>query len=365
MYLKHYGIKGMKWGVRKEKLKKRLKEKQKRDEIAIAARAKKRIEKREFASSKEKKEALEKEKDNIKSTISKQRIAFGAAVLATAGVISYRAVRNYNFNKDVELKANSIIQRMTSKPERIDFSGKGSGHFVDIGRFYAATSKADARTYRVGFWNAKKLKNEYATTEKLKIAGQKTARKLFYEAGLGKQIAGSKTSFSVDKFAIKHPKVHSVLEAVMPLPVSFRTKTSKYDSFNVDLYKPKGEDSVVEKFYDVLRKKGYNGVVDVNDFSNGLHSNRPTIFFGEKVFNNLQYKGTTDVSFVSPIEKTIKTQKDKILNKYVYGLGSLSMPAAVALTANSVHKQNVINAKYYDEAMKTKIEDEKKVLGAK
>ena len=240
----HYGVLGMKWGIRRyQNYDGTLKNKKARDHA------------------KENREKNEKKKINKRVLIG-AGIAVGA--LAAAGLIYY----NKNF-ADKVIKEGMTIQNLAGDSDRIT---KGEA-------FYAAYKKGDKNKY-VGLFGkdieGNKFKNTAQVAKDIKVASIKNGEKIFND------------------LAANNPEFKSELNK---LSSSLGIGTN-YKAFNT--YGLLGDSDITgagrarDIFYKAVKEKGYGGVIDINDVNNSGFNTTASIIFDRSGLTNLSSVKLTD-----------------------------------------------------------------------
>lgn len=257
IYLQHHGIKGQRWG-------KRNGPPYPLDESNHSSSEKKAGWKRSL-------------KNNNNSSTTTNRIRNISKVLLVAGGVTAAGVIGYNVYKhgmqsaDSILRAGSVIQRVEG----------GKGNFVVPSRFYGATNKMDKTIYR-GQFGGIQVKNkgkayikDIKTNYDLKIAGSNTGRSIFtnlYKTDNDfKQYVDSMAN--TNKLWKKGRK-HNTVRYEGDLK-------RLYENFNINSVMDEHRNNEqVNKFFNALKSKNYNGLQDINDqkFSS-FKANKPVIYF--------------------------------------------------------------------------------------
>lgn len=209
-YIKHHGVRGQKWGVRRF---------QNKDGTLTAAGRKR---KSEGIDDTEKKKGLT---DKQKSILKK--VAIGAAVTAGAGATAYFLKKYADTSLDTVIKSGTNIQHMSKQTNEILNKP-----------FYASYLKSDNAKYAANnffgtHWNSKM---DLASSKDIKVAGNKTAEKVF------------------KKWIDSNPDAGK------------RFGKQSYYSFNKNLNSPDIRDKeLYNDFYNELKKQGYDAIRDRND----------------------------------------------------------------------------------------------------
>lgn len=271
-YLMHHGIKGQKWGVRRFEnpdgtltnlgkarrriadkvsgVKKSLSDKQ---EAKIQSLTKQYKYKDEYLTDRKAREKAERRVQIEKV------LAVTAAVTVTA-IVASAAYRNYKSEADQIIKAGTSIQRIKGTP------GSALHEY-----FYGADNKTDKQTYTGLLGTTRHAQNnghsysmDIEAKKDLRIAGDRNARKIFKD--LYKKDEGFR-NYADWNYADRTGKKSASARKV-------------YDQFNRNLHdRSNGVAEQNKKFYDAIKKAGYNGLQDVNDKKySGYNAKNPVIY---------------------------------------------------------------------------------------
>lgn len=197
----------------------------------------------------------------------KVQIACGVAVGAALLYAGYKINKYIKGRADVNIKSGEFMQRITdSATEPVDRTG------------YIAFDKKDKTKY-AGLLGEDRLKKgrhvykvEMETTKDMKVAGKKTAEKVY------KQLMRDDPEFKsaaekVSKNWEFADKMHG------------NDKAPEYDKFNMHLVGVPNESDkhVRDKFFGKLKELGYSGVRDINDEKySGYNAKKPVVLFNMK-----------------------------------------------------------------------------------
>lgn len=260
--LYHFGIKGMKWGVRRF---------QKKDGSLTAA-GKKRYDDPNNAK-KVKKTRYDKHYEELKSKglsdedasrIAKGRastertlITIGAIAATTAAAIA--AYKFYDNRVDRYIKPGQNLQTVHKEAAK-DRLKKGNP-------FYATYRKADNTIYSstlFSHFNEDSKVTKFTTDKGIKVASARSGRKVFEEL--------MKTD----------PKFRENVEKQVN-PLGTLSGQKLYDRFNKKLVLRGGDHEVRNQaFYKALKKKGYGAVLDLNDAKLEGWTYNPIIIFDKQ-----------------------------------------------------------------------------------
>lgn len=208
-----------------------------------------------------------------------KRVRTEKAIAAAAGVTiaaaaAYAAYRHYDQNVDRVLKSGIGLQNI-SNTDKLDTNQ----------RFYAAYKTADKMKYRgwYGTQLGQHSRDIYNTSVQvkgngLKIAGRNTASETL--ANLMKNDKGYANDIrsTISKFASAAYNPQQQKAALKALADIDRGHYNKrvYDAFNMAAV----TDGIDKKFFDTLKKSGYDAIMDMNDkkFS-GYNTSSPLIIF--------------------------------------------------------------------------------------
>ena len=315
--LYHHGVKGMKWGIRKDRKK----------SGSPAPSGKKKSIHRLMLEEKYKAQGLS-QKDAEKQAaarIKTEKILAVSAGVAVGACAAYVANKKLKDRIDGVIKAGEGLQRVEMK----DTGGK----LHDV--FYTSKGKYDNKRYEalLGFNRLNRTGEAYLmrmeANSDIKIASKDNAAKIFGE--LYKNDEGFRAS------AREHVSKHFTgVNKLNPDDLSKKNMKKLYENFNANLIEIKDGTSGVDKvFYDKLKKSGYGAVQDINDMKfSGYKAKSPLIVFGNK--NNVVTKSVEKMSMKDIIPKAQKEYKkmeieqvvDKTLKKYgLMTAGTLTVAA--------------------------------------
>ena len=322
--LMHFGIKGMKWGVRryqnddgtltalgekkaqvKSDLKKAKRSRTKSNKAQAAysqrefqdAKTRLKIEnqksksKRQLALEQEyQKKGFTKDEAEIKAynRVKTETVLKVAGGIALASASAYVAYKHYDKVTDKVLSEGSQLGRITSD------------HSKDLNKaFYAFANKHDKKRYEglygnqlktmdpVGFVYEKAIK----VSGNVKVASPKSAQqvlsRMFDENPEMKKYIKDKIDANAAAAFLQKPKLAKTLKKASQELNSGKSGEATYKVFNAMLADhTDGQQKITSKFYGMLKESGYGALRDVNDkeFS-GFGSKNPLIIFDTSKVN--------------------------------------------------------------------------------
>ena len=368
--ISHYGVKGMKWGVRryqnedgtltslgrrredlKDAKQRHVKGKQakfqKRVDVAYATRefnkekTRQRINakgykktKRQLANEKKyRDQGFTNDEAEIMAANRRRgvRIAMAAGGIAIAALGAYAAYRHYDRITDRLLSAGSELGRVGIT----DTEGLREGFYA-----FRKGIKRDATNYEGMYAKAlsksgrKVFRKSINATSDIKIASDRRAQKVLAKLLENDEDARREVEFGVRTIT----KRQELAERLARRDLRRGRYDSKhvYDFFNMGISGTDNEKraELNKKFYEALKKEGYGAVRDVNDVRySGYHSKDPLIFF------DTSKVATTKVSqmYVTDIEK--KNTKAMIRNSGIALAKAGALGYAVNTGMRSVNKK--------------------------
>lgn len=254
----------------------------------------------------------------------KVAIAAGVTVGVAAAVYVARDIgRNYS---DSILEAGETIQTLSNDPNRLE-NGKA---------FYTAFNDSDKGKYLAMFGadeNGPKMKLQATVAKDIKIAGNKTASKVFKDLMDNdpefREMFKQKVTFQ-DVMNTTDPKqvsnMGNIARKIDSVMHPLKSDYEKFNTFNL-LYGDAGQGNdgfhdtysqkMQDKFYEALKAKGYSGVNDVNDRRYSGFNTKATIIFDNDNFKK-NLAGTMDI-------KASKVTYDEIMEAQAKALPKVQL----------------------------------------
>ena len=369
--LYHHGIKGMKWGVRRFQ----------NEDGSLTTAGKKRYEDESTGSDKKtssnngsktpRKGLIARRKDSLtqkyiakgySQTAAKTMAEQGMrtdAVLAVVGTVAVTAAavkvarRIGQDYVDQTFKSGKVIQNIGANPD---------ANFKDT-PFFAAVNRADKKAYGMNYANEKRgmakqyaaqrglqyqgiFNNQIKLTGDVKRASVANAQKIFYEK------MDKDPQFKKEVLDTLKKTNYSDSKAVNEYLQNGKHARKLYDRFNQALATPQFQDAGIhKKYYDELKKHGYNAILDINDTRYSGYkkiSKSPTIFFGDDKWEKISNKKLSDAEI------------DSNVSKYAYGLiakqgaKNVAKIAGVVVGAKAISDQAAV-ADYLKKHPRTKL----------
>ena len=314
--LEHYGVKGMRWGVRRSqaeldraagRTQKREQKRKRRTDL---------LEGRYRARGKEASVAKRKAENRVKAE----------RVLKVVGTVAVASLAAYTVQNEIGKRFTDVVLEKDTTLKNVNVLGKKQE--LDR-RLYVTYKERDSKKYRgmyattlqKHYGKSKKVfETSLRATEQIKAPSHREAKKLY--AAFQKEFAGAKIGpLRKDKLIAEYIKT-----------------TKNYNQFNRDLV---NQDSS-HPFFKFLQKHGYNAVLDTNDqFMSGYNTQKPLILFnaassvvkaGEKAIDH----STMNKLYVRQLTAVTSTQLAPTI-----GLGVAAVTAGNKV--NNRNKHEVVN----------------------
>lgn len=345
--LYHWGVKGMKWGVRRFQ----------NEDGSLTTAGKKRYGDESTGSDKKtssnngsktpRKGLIARRKDSLTQkyiakgysqtaakTMAEQRMRT-EAVLAVVGAVAVTAVaikvarRIGQDYVDQTFKSGKVIQNIGANPD---------ANFKDT-PFFAAVNRADKKAYGMNYANEKRqmaknyaaerglqyqgiFNNQVKLTGDVKRASVANAQKIFYEK------MDKDPQFKKEVLETLKKTNYSDGKAIGDYVSNGKHSRKLYDRFNQALATPQFQDAGIhKKYYDEMKKHGYNAILDINDTRYSGYkkiSKSPTIFFGDDKWEKISNRKLSD------------TEIDENATKFAIGYLAKNQGKSIAKVAGAV-----------------------------
>ena len=284
----HHGIKGMKWGVRRFQKKDgtltSAGKKRYSDSDSSSGETPKKLNHRQKLEAKYREQGMTQKEAEVAANkrIQTERIL---AITATATVAAATA---YVVNKNIKERTDHIVKSGTKLHVIADTDNKNFDR-----AFYGAYKDTDRMMYRGMYGKQMQLGGKskiYDTTldvhKDVRIASRKAASEAFAE--LYKNDAEFREAFKRSNAQFNShgmvPKRDAVIRKASKTMTDKQLKKAGYDAFNIGLVNHDKDGSMIsKKFYDKLKAKGYDGIMDINDQKySGYRTKAPVILFDKR-----------------------------------------------------------------------------------
>lgn len=283
-YLAHYGVKGMKWGVRHDKpssggLKKRASGAVSKAVTPSSERKKKLV---EYYKKQGYIERDAKAKAEARAKAERVALIAGGITLGTAATIAgvYFGRKAFVANVDTWIRAGTKLQNLNNhNPKEMQQA------------FYATLKRSDKITYKREYgrmlaWKGQ-VYNTTIKTDRIKLASERTGRKTLQNLMKTDSAFSKSVKAEIDAAARSTGGAHmsdkrmALYKKASADLAEGKVSKNVYDAFNIFLVDRKTPYAVNNaKFYNTLKSKGYGAIRDRNDMKySHFVGKAPTIFF--------------------------------------------------------------------------------------
>ena len=301
--LYHYGVQGMKWGVRRYQP---YPSGYHGDGKYVGKTKTKRVEskaeqyEKSGLTAEEAQLAAEKRKKIVKGIA----IGVGVAALTLGAAYAYQEV-GYRF-VDQTIKSGAIMQTLSADPNRLSVGE----------HFYTAVTNSDKDAYKAFFSSYKdgayvplKYKIQAKANEDLKIASRKSgteALKKVLNSGDEKVLHEVYSSVNTNHHQHISPAYGKKLVNKLKNgdKLSNREMGKLYDAVNATIVE-ENSTNMRSALYNELRKSGYSGLLDMNDIKGPVASKKPTIIFDKDKVTVTDVKKLTNAEVAGAFTKEV------------------------------------------------------------
>ena len=208
--------------------------------------------------------------ENIEKDKKRKKIAAGVAI--TAGVTLAAAGAYIAHDRYVKENVDKVIYNKEFYRSAVDYA---DGRKKKMGRMYVTDNVFDKKLYQDWIFGKAKASGEKAATytykvDKFKVASNKTARKHFEELYNNDSEFKKAVDRQISNYRIQnyfHPIFTRGQKKAFDKAVDKKDNKSLYEVFNY-LAANSGDENLkknYQKFYDSLKKSGFDAINDVND----------------------------------------------------------------------------------------------------
>ena len=302
--LYHYGVKGMKWGVRRYQY----------ADGTLTPSGKKRYQ----SDSNDRRLADTKIKDlvnNVRTQVTGRQYVDSYLAKGTTfariqtsenfeNFAFYATYKKQDMDKYLGLFGKNLSSRAKNDAKRAEKQANASGSEVDL---------ANAKELRDKANNTKVYQLKIDATKKLKVPSDENASHITaqllkekeFKDNLVESIRDSKEKMKRPTQQILFKQAENALKKE-PDKMSSSEKVAVYKAFNLSLVNHNPQEiAAQDRFYSELKKKGYNALLDYNDKDySSYHAKRPMIVFD------------TDSVKLQSVTETNPKVVDKLYRKY-------------------------------------------------
>lgn len=238
-------------------------------------------------------------KQTVDNRIKTEKILAASAALTVAACSAYVINKNIKARTDGIIKSGELLQRIEMQDTQ--------GQLHDV--FYVAKGKHDSKRYAGLLGATRKQQTGHAYMMQLKsngdikVASKDKATKIFADL--------YKNDPDFRKNAEQYAKAHFTGKNKANVSnLSNRNMKKMYENFNANLIGIReGKSGIDTKFYDKLKKAGYGAVQDVNDMKfSGYNAKNPLIVFNNS--NRINVQSMTEMT--GNLNKAANTERLKI-----------------------------------------------------
>ncbi len=294
-----------------------------------------------------------------------EKILAVTAGLTVTAAAAYVAYKHYDDVFDKVIKTDSTLYNVSTNSDR----GVQQAFYASLGRGdrtkYNGIYADHLRKGSNGMFNIVDMNNDvYETTvrtkENLKVASRRSATEVL--KNMLKNDSEATDRFAAELVSMRGAqgtdKQNQVIEKAIQSLRSGKIDGNVYDAFNYRLTQHTPESQkVTDRFYEAMKKKGYDAIADVNDRRySGYNAKSATIVFngGSKVDRSGVRKLTVD-----EIEKSKKKAMDELTNRQVAKSlavnGATIAGAAATMRVSLKMDERARVAKYRKEHPKSKL----------
>ena len=395
-YLAHYGIKGMKWGIRRyQNADGTLTAAGKAREAMLDAKAdvkkhsygtkaytnatlKYKNLQRQFKDAKDREALQSKTKSKHQLALEEkykargssaseaelqayrrvkgERLALAAGAIAVAGLAAYVGYKHYDEVTDKVISGN--LYRVTNtKVENLDTGGNYYYQAKTDKKRYMGLYANQRYTGAYGFKDSDVYNKTVNAASKIKVASPKNAQNIIYNE-LVKNDAGSRKTLSAtweakaNQYAQVAPKKAKMLRQAARDVAANKNTRSVYEAVNDEM-----SNTEVRKLVgQTLKKHGYDAVRDVNDHKySGFGAKNPVVVFSKEKLSDvatsrIDPKKAAELTKQFYAEKTVKE-----LGKTAAAVGGVAGGATAASKASTARSENRFVENYRSEHPNSKL----------